>query len=293
MLLASRLYPVAKKGCLSPWCSRYCRGKTNRPHLTAWFTLRKEREREGEKPCPGQVKLSALIGGKTNAGIRTDPNRRAKDSLRESRDCTPHLPPRGKVSARGSRSSSMSAPLPTWNTITISPEDTPRAKSPMKCCSKWRAEGSNRCGKTQHSLLPGWREVIHIIPESLWEVLLQSLFGSEFIKFIFPWIVLLIYLLCLSIPVDLSIHPSTYYLFIWGGPDGNTLSVHTLGNTGIYSTQRVSFSAPSTSLGDKPCLLDASPTMFSKCKVISGVRLWPSPVASWGWGRRWGVLGSW
>lgn len=31
------------------------------------------------------------------------------------------------------------------------------------------------------------------------------------------------------------------------------------------------FSAPSASLGDKPCLQDVSLIMFSKCKVMSGM----------------------
>ena len=52
----------------------------NRPRLPAQFTLR----RGGKEPQPRNIKLSALIGGQTNRGVRTDQNTRAKGNEKES-----------------------------------------------------------------------------------------------------------------------------------------------------------------------------------------------------------------
>lgn len=62
----------------------------SRPCLPAQFTLR----RGGREPYPRNIRLSALIGGQTNRGVRTDQNTRAKG--REGRAVSHSgLPPRG------------------------------------------------------------------------------------------------------------------------------------------------------------------------------------------------------
>lgn len=51
----------------------------------------------------------------------------------------------------------------------------------------------------------------------------------------------------------------------------HSLSAH-FGKRWYFTPHKEShFSAPPASLGDKPCLLDVSLIMFSKCKVMSGM----------------------